>query len=499
MSFLDVFTKDRQVIPRWHTYPLARWLGVTKFHAIGPKKRSLDEDYGERVRAWQEMGKISHASDLVGNALVLNNFDDQIATEAAEFILRNRPHATEPLIEVTTTFLRLARNEPFPLPDIILPEDTKKFHIAIANIKKRTREYPRNPILWMDLAFYYSTLGQNKAADNAVKVALSLNKENRYLLRSSSRFYIHNKTPDKALSFLRKSSVGQHDPWLLAAEIAISDILSSPSKRHKTAKDLVVSHSIPQYHLSELASVLGTIELKNGSWKRGKKLFAFALEDPTENVVAQAIFLNSLLGDPIIILRPEHLPDSYEAQTRVRFQKGDFQGSLEAAKKWFAYQPFSSRPAVAASYIASVALGRFEEASRIAKMGQAASPDEFMLKNNRAFSLASLGKTEEAKKVLETVFESKLPEPEKNVLAATRGVIEFREGNFEQGRKYYKTAIDSFKRHKDMRAEAVAKFFWAREEKIIKSPEAMGLMEEAEKLSKKLNLSELLPHFEKQK
>jgi len=499
MSFGEVFTRNRQVIPRWHTYPVARWLRVTNSLRNWSQKVGPDEDYSQRVRDWQEKGKISHAADLVGSALVLNNFDDQIAIAAAGFILTNKNKATESIIEITENFLRLGRNESFPLPDTILPEDTKKFHVAIANIRKRIRQYPRNPILWMDLGFYYSTLGQPKAAEDAVSVALSLNKENRYLLRSGSRFFIHNGSPDIALSFLRGSNIGRHDPWLLAAEIAISDILDSTSKRLKIAKEMVVSSSVQNFHLSELASVLGTIELKHGWRRKGKKLFGVALENPTENVVAQAIFLNSLFGEIAILPSPEHLPHSFEAQTRVKFQSGDFQGSLEAAKKWFAYQPFSSRPAVAASYIASVALGEFEEAAKIAKLGKLASPRVFMLKNNLAFSLASLGKTEEARKSLETVVESQLNESEKSVLAATRGVIEFREGNFQKGRKFYRTAIDSFNRNKDTRSETVAKFFWAKEENIIKSPEAKALIEEALEMAKKHKLVGLLSLYDKQK
>lgn len=491
MSLGEVFQKDRQVIPRWHTYPMARWLGVTSSLGSGFKKQESNEDYLEKIHDWKERGKLSHAADLVGSALVLNNFNDQVAIGAANFILQNRKKATNSLLEIADNFLRISRNEAFPLPDIILPEDLQKFHVAIANIKKRIREYPRNPILWMDLAFYYSTLGQTDSAEDAVLVALSLNKENRYLIRSSARFFIHNDSPDKALSFLRRSEVGMHDPWVLAAEIAISDDLNSTSKRLKIAKEMVTSKNISIFHLSELASALGTIELKSGARKKGKKLLNFALQDPTENVFAQAIFLNALFGEPKIFSNPEALPNSFEAQTRVEFQAGEFQSSLEAAKKWFAYQPFSSRPAAAASYIASVALGQFAEAARIAKMGLLASPRVFMLKNNLAFSLASLGEASKAREVLGTIFESQLKPLEKGVLAATLGVVEFREGNVGEGRKSYKMAIESFRKQNDLRAETLAKFFWAREEKIIKSTEAKRLMEEALDMAKKQNLKEL--------
>lgn len=498
MSFGEVFSRDRQVIPRWHTYPIARWLGVITALRKRAAKREPTRDYCERVRDWQEKGKISHASDLVGSALVLNNVKDQIAIDAAKFISKNRKHATQLLIEVAENFLRLSNDELFPVPDTIFSDEISPYCVAIGNIKKRLREYPLNPILWMDLAFYYSTIGQPEPAKNAVRVALSLNKENRYLLRSAARFFIHSQTPDTALFYLRRSTIGKYDPWVLAAEIAISDTLNSTSKRLKVAQKLVSSNSIHKYHLSELASALGTIEIKNGSHKKGKKLFDVAMENPTENVVAQAIFLSNKFGTPRPFQRLANLPHSYEAQSRFKFQSNDFLGSLEDAKKWFAYQPFSSRPAVAASYIASVALGEFEEAAKIAKIGQLASPDEFMLKNNLAFSLASLGRTEEAGKALERIVETELNESQMSVLTATRGVIKYRDNDVEGGRMCYMTAIDSFKKQKDSRSEALATFFLAREEKRIGSSYAKALMKKAQEMSKKSKINELISHFDKQ-
>ncbi|MEX0829924.1 MAG: hypothetical protein WD032_06745 [Nitrospirales bacterium] len=499
MSFGEVFSRDRQVIPRWHTYPVARWLGMTK-PLGGPAKQEIqDEDYLKRLWSWKDKGKVAHAADLVGSALVLNKIDDESAIEAAKFISEKRKFITAPLLEIAESFLRLAGNKPFPIPGIILPEETKNFYGAIANLKKRAREYPRNPIMWLDLAFYYSAIGQQDPAEDAAAVALSLNKENRYLLRSGCRFLIHNKSPEKALALLRQSDVGRHDPWLIAAEIALSDILNISSRQIKFAKSMIVSDSISKFHLSELACALGTIEFKNGSRKTGKKMFVFALEDPTENTVAQVSFIKNVYGESINLLNMDRFPHSFEAQTIVKIKKGDLLGALEAAKNWLAYQPFSSRPAVAASYISSVGLGDFEEAKKIAKMGLNATPDEFMLKNNLAFSLASLGEFEEASKVLKTIHDSQLAESDKSVLSATRGVIEFRQGNSSEGRRLYKEAIASFKKQKDMRSEGLAKFFWAREESKINSPDAHRLYEEALVIADKLNLAEILQHFDQNK
>lgn len=491
MSLGEIFNKKRQVIPRWHTYPLARWFGVIVSAECATSHTLPGENYLERIRSWEKSGKFLHAADLVGNALVLNRFDDEKAIAAATFILENKQKATKLILEITENFLRVAAKGNPPLPDLVTPEEVRTFYGVIAHLKARVKEYPRNPILWMDLAFYYSAIGQTKAAEGAVKVALSLNNENRYLLRSGSRFFMHIGSPDTALDFLRKSDIGRHDPWLVAAEIAISDTLESPSKRMKVAKTMIEGGNISKFHLSELASALGTIELRNGSRKKGKRLFSIALEDPTENTLAQATSLQNMIGEFSKSINPEQLAHSFEAETRLKFYSQDFEAALEAAKKWFAYQPFSSRPALAGSYIASVALEQFEDAIKIARMGLISSPREFMLKNNLAFSLASLGKTDKAKEALVHVTESELTESERYTLDATRALIAFRSGNAEEGRNLYRSALSGFKKQRDLRSETIAKFFLAREEHIIDSPFAEAIKEDAITTAKSLNLNEL--------
>ena len=488
---LGALDKDRQVIPRWHTYPMARWLGVTASVEGQLPTPALGDDYQEKVASWEKSKRLGHASDLVGNALILNQFGDQSAIAAAQFIFDNSEKASPLLLEVAETFLRLSKNESLALPNVIVPDENNRVREVISRLKARTREYPRNPILWMDLAFYYSALGQTELADRAVTVALSLNQENRYLLRSGARFFMHLGTPDKALYYLRKSNSGQQDPWIVAAEIAITDTIEGTSQRMKSARTMLENKSYAKFHLSELASALGTIELKSGARKKGNKLFALALEEPTENTLAQITFLQNRHGEPRGAISPDRSAQSFEAEAMLKAHNYDFDGALDASKKWFAYQPFSSRPAVHGSYIAGVALGK------VARMGLLSSPKDVMLKNNLAFSLASVGRVEEAKGVLEGIEEDRLSESEKNTLTATRGVISFRSEDHAEGRRLYGIAIDGFKKEKSTRLETLAKFFWAREEERIGSGLGRQMAEEAIKNAKKLDIRELMGHFEK--
>ena len=114
---------------------------------------------------------------------------------------------------------------------------------------------------------------------------------------------------------------------------------------------MLESGDFHKFHLSELASALGTIELKNGSRKKGRKLLTLALESPTENTLAQVAFLQDSFGGPVAIVSKDLPAQSFEAQARLKFQIEDFQGAIDASKKWFAYQPFSARPALFGSYV----------------------------------------------------------------------------------------------------------------------------------------------------
>lgn len=275
MNFARFFEKDRQVIPRWHTYSMARWLRMTLSVQADSDKRIKDDSYDRLVLSWESNKTLGHAADLVGNALALNSFGDAAAVEAANIILSSEGQAGELLSELADNYIRLSKKIPPPWPDVVLPERDAKFYRVISNLKQRTREYPHNPILWMDLAFYYSAIGQIESASDAVGIALSLNRDNRYLLRSGSRFYIHSGMPDKALDYVRKSSLINFDPWLVAAEIAISDSIGKTPKQMKRGRQMLEALSFPKLHLSELASAIGTIELKNGAKRKGKKLLGF--------------------------------------------------------------------------------------------------------------------------------------------------------------------------------------------------------------------------------
>ena len=491
MSFLSTSDKKRQVIPRWHTYGTAQWLNLTK--ALKPKsKPQKDEDFFEKVRSWENRGGLIHAIDLVGNALALNHFDDSKVAKAAKQIIKNKHMISTIAYEVAEKFLLFSCEGKLPLPKLIVPERKESFYKVISSIKRSLREYPRNPILWMELAFFYTGIGQSKKAEKCVKIALRLNKDNRYILRSASRFFLHIGDLDLALCLIRKSDIRKYDPWLVSAELAISEIAESSPKLVKSAKALLKTESIDAFHLSELASALGTLEINSGSNKSGKKLFKIALKDPTENSLAQALFLQDQIGEAGKMIHTLHPEQAFESESRIHFKNREYKKAFEKIKKWLAYQPFSSRPAEHGSYIASVVLGDFEEAIKIAEMGKISSPNDFLLNNNHAFALASLGRVDDALDVLKKINEKNLNKSNRNILKATKGLINFRNKKFQTGRQLYKEAVTFFESQQDKASEAIARLFWAREEDRAQMKEASQIKESAVNLAKQQKLNEII-------
>jgi tetratricopeptide (TPR) repeat protein len=256
---------------------------------------------------------------------------------------------------------------------------------------------------------------------------------------------------------------------------------------------MVSDTHLSSWSLNELAASLSTIEARHGSIRKSKKLLSQALLEPNENTVAQAIWLAPTLGQEVT--KPQmKIIAPFEADARLNFEKGEYTQALKCANDWFSYQPFTSRPAVLASYIASVCLQDDHQAIDILEKAKATSPDSFLLQNNYAFALASLNRVVEADSLLAEIEETKLNDREKNILLATKGLVAFRKGRDDEGRNLYKAAMSGFKKLKAFRSIAIAASFLAREETIIHSRFEKEAVQEATDLAQKYEVKEIVEY-----
>ena len=131
--------------------------------------------------------------------------------------------------------------------------------------------------------------------------------------------------------------------------------------------------------------------MRAGNAKIARKLFREALVQPTENAVAQVSWAAEHLPafdiDPAVF----SVPRSFEAKAWNFYHTARWPQALVESWNWLGDQPFSARPAVHGSFIASVLLEDYAEAQRIAAGGLIANPKDFTLINNIAFALANNG------------------------------------------------------------------------------------------------------------
>jgi hypothetical protein len=125
----------------------------------------------------------------------------------------------------------------------------------------------------------------------------------------------------------------------------------------------------------------------------------------------------------------------------VSYPGRDWKNAVRKAKEWLNDQPFSSRPAVHAPFIAATAL------------------EDPTLLNNLAFGLANLGERDSAKRVLATVDVDNVDMRSTPALVATLGMICYRRGNIAEGQRLYRRSMElaSSKDADGLRARAAKK------------------------------------------
>jgi len=247
-------------------------------------------------------------------------------------------------------------------------------------------------------------------------------------------------------------------------------------------------------HVSELASAVGTLELEAGKRREGRKLVRLSLVDPTENSIAQAAWIDRHLGvrelDPKITA---FVPHAYEARAWRSCLEGEWNDTFDSASKWLQDQPFSRRPAVLGSYVATVPLSEYEKGAQIAQLGLVANPRDFTLLNNYAFALAQSGSEPRAQEVFDRIDPSDLCAEEAITWRATKGLLAYRAGDAIEGRQLYQEALSRAKIANDKRRWSVAFLFFVMEALRTQTSEAQTYYAQAIEQCENLPYPEIAP------
>ena len=471
--------EDRKVIPRWRTFDKTLRLGELSSGASPRAHQQVTSDFlSPKIMDWLEHQTVGHAADLVGAALTLGREGE--AVEAAKFLLQDDLNVSPWARELAERALGTPEDTEIA-PNLEALEKATLYE-RVRTLRHLLRTEPRDPMTWVELSRAYAVLGLREQAARCMTVALQLAMNNRFVLRSAGRLWIYLEDPEKAHDLIVRADRTIHDPWLLAAEIAIGSAAGKKPRFIKAARRMLAERRFPPIHISELASAVATLELDSGNVKKSKQLFGRSLEHPTENSIAQAAWASR--QNSSIRFEDQHLRlnNAFEAQSWIYYQKSQWEQAVEQCKLWQFDQPFSSMAGIHGSYVSAIALEDYSTSERFADLGLMANPSDFTLLNNLAFARINLGNMEGAKEALLTVDRLQLSDQNRAVLQATQGLLEFRTGNVVRGRELYSDARSKAKKiqgENGGRLLALASMFHAIEEVSQEASDSGSVLSEA--------------------
>lgn len=456
------------MIPRWRRFTRAAASGELDPLGLGTSPEAISkEQFLEKAEAWNAEKDLISAAELVGAAIVVGKESDVVS--AARQIVEHAADVRPAVHAVAIAALRragvLGGDDP---PGTEAETSRLSSRQLVRTLRRRIRLAPRNPILLVDLSCAYAEMGQVRQAIECMEGALSLARENRFVVRSAARLFAHIGDVDRAYDVVSRTHAMADDPWLMASNIAIATMAEKPIKAFKRGLGLLGRRRFSARETSELAAALATAELRSGKDRQAKKLFRLGLVDPNDNTVAQAEWASRRLNGVHPTENQLSIRTSFEARAWHNFHAARWTESLNECRSWLADERYSVQPAVMGSYVAASLLEDYEEAIEIASEGLRANPTDSTLLNNAAFALARMGRTDEAATYLDRADPGETDPAIRAALAATTGLVAFRRGSPERGRTLYLQALEMAQSEQLMRA----RLNLAREELLAGTPGA---------------------------
>ena len=466
----------RNVVPRWRSLRRtvqSRELAMPKTGEPW-KHQPLSEELRIRKARWRLDPNVVSAAELVEIGLTEGNEPEAIT--AAKALLDGQFTPTSLVREQAHRLLE-RQGEIASSADTALKSLQTRLHAW----RLRTRNYTRDALAWVELSRLQLASGEKEDAIRSMQVAKQLAPTDRHVIRSATRMFLHLHQNEVAHDLLKKCERTKHDPWLTAAEIAVASHRGKPPLMFKNGESFISAGKYFPHQYTELAAALGTILLRDGSRKRGRKMIGASLSDPTGNTLAQVEWISANLREDRLIQGVSALrtsSDASEARSIHSFRMGQFDKALEFAVEWLDEEPYSNRAHVAAVAAAGV-LEDFDRVIELANVALKFDPTSAPILHNKVYALACVGHLDDAEKLLELT--DKIGGHVAHVGEANRGLIAMRRGLTEIGLAHYKSAIAGFKRDNALYAERSASSFLAREAARAQLPIAEKLVSEAEK------------------
>lgn len=484
----------RIVIPNWRYFNNTVNLGeLTAYENINFDEASLYpiDDY---INDWIDSKSVYRASDLISAAITNSQKGNPFVIDAAKFLLENVGQANLTQKQFAQFILNSNKETDCSNSIIRLQNDAfeklktaSDIHENIHKLRILAHAYPYNPIVYVDMARAYTTIGLKEKAEKLIRMALYLDPQNRFVARAAARFFIHIGDNERAADVIKKTGFVKYDPWLMASDISIATVRGKRSGYIKRGQQIAFSDNYNSFSISELASALGTIEMEDGSRKRSRNFFNQSLIAPNDNSLAQAEWVIIASQLPITIHPNLKVKCNHESLVYKALENNDVVSAMNNVVDWICDMPFSMKPVLIGYNISTTIARNYELSSNILGVGLKSHPNDPWMLNNRAYVNARANNVEEAEKDMEKLEHCTTPLTESMAICkeATKGLIAYRRKDKETGRKLYGQAILHASELKEDSEEVVlkAKINMLREELIISNYQNSQALQDLEKLS----------------
>lgn len=389
---------------------------------------------------WQETPSIDNALELLDCSSFIS--DKNLFYGPAAQVIKSS--------EVTKTSKFVAHQVVRPDSNLLTPtydfSSIENIYRAIGANRQRLHTETRNSLLHSEQARLYAVIDEVDAAEHSFNMALAISPNNRHILRSFSRFMVHVRCPELALQRLRRSDAIKNDPWLQAAEIAISEHHGVGSQVARVATKNLDALRVRPEHTSELATALATLERSVGNQKKFiKKRLKQSLLQPSDNALAQATWLEGqepeYFDEELSNLLLPMVQNSKEARTYTSLRGRKWEEAVQSYADWQREESFSSHIAIEGSFYAVAFAKNYKTAVSICKSGLIANNTSHVLLNNLCYAQRRIGCIEDAVKTMKKLKSVHTPWKDSLFYLATDGMLYFALGDNDAGRRRYKEAL----------------------------------------------------------
>ena len=427
----------RNIIPRWRPVGRSVDLGEAWRAEKGVETAQLGRFYQMGLtRALEEFRQhrsAPYAAEVVAAAVVEGM--PKRGERAARFLDR---YGGDVVVSRRLVDSCLGRASDEETPMSLTKDDIHAFRVAGPHVR-------RGGFAWLDLALAHASCGQYVKAERALTVARGLvGASNRLILRAEARLYQHMGEPDRSLAALRRDpSLLFADPWLMAPEIGLSQLVGKHSRLLRRARSTLEHGGQPPFEISELAAAVATAEQAAGKHRLARKFFRLAVVKPAELGLAQTVWAAREIDQLIPVPDAQALKESAEACARDALAQFRWQEAQTACRAWHHEEPFATTPVIILSSLLSTHLDDHDEAIKAANSGLLVNPRHPSLLNNRAFALATIGRLNEAEADIREIRSEGTDQNITNQICttATLGLIALRRGESEKGEHLYRKSM----------------------------------------------------------